>query len=51
MISTHQTFAVAERHPGRAVLILQESDIVTVIYRIVTPLQPVFAPVLHCEMS
>lgn len=51
MISTHQTFAVAERHPGRAVLILQESDIVTVIYRVVTPLQPVFAPVLHCEMS
>lgn len=47
---THQTFAIAECHPGRAVLILQKSHIVTVIDHVVAPLQPSFAPVFHCEM-
>lgn len=50
-ISTHQTSAVAERHPGGAALVLQGSHVVTVIHRVVTPLQPVSAPVLHREMS
>lgn len=51
LFSTHQAFAVAQRHSGRAVLILQESDVVAVIYRVVTPVQPFFAPVLHREVS
>lgn len=50
-VSTHQPFAVAERHPGGAVLILQEAHIVAVIHRVVAPLQAVFTPVLHCEVS
>lgn len=47
---THQAFAVAECHSGGAVLILQNSHIVTVVNHVVPPLEPVFAPVLHCEM-
>ncbi len=49
-LGTHQALAVAECHSGRAVLILQESNIVTVIYHVMTPLQPFFAPILHCKM-
>lgn len=49
-LCTHQALAVAESHSGRAVLISQESYIVTVIYHVMTPLQPFFAPVLHCKM-
>lgn len=50
MRRTHQALAVAERHSGRAVLASQGADIVAVVQHVVTPLGPLFAPVLHREM-
>ena len=49
-LCTHQPFAVAKRHPGSAVLVLEEAHVVAAIHQVVPPLQAPSPPVLHREV-
>jgi len=48
--ATHQPFTVAECHPGRAVLVLQEAHVVAAVHQVVPPRQALPPPVLHREV-